>query len=70
LESSTFSKGDRKRDLLYFLITFLLGAFGIHRFIKGHILSGLVWLLTGGLLGIGWLIDVIWVPLEKKLIWT
>ncbi len=57
-------------DVVDFLIAFFLGAFGIYRFYKGHILSGVVWLLTGGLLGIGWLIDVIWVALDKPLIWA
>jgi hypothetical protein len=44
-------------------------AFGIYRFYKGHILSGIVWLLTGGLFTIGWLVDWIWVLLGKKLFW-
>ena len=56
-------------NLLDFLIAFFLGAFGIYRFYKGHILSGIIWLFTGGVFGIMWLIDWIWVLLGKSLIW-
>jgi len=55
-------------DLVMFLVTFFLGYLGIHRFLKGHIISGIIWLFTGGLFGIGWLIDVIWTLLDKPLI--
>ena len=53
--------------LVEFLVAFFLGAFGIYRFWKGYLLTGVIWLFTGGLLGIGWLIDWIWVLLGKKL---
>ncbi|MBD3192887.1 MAG: NINE protein [Candidatus Heimdallarchaeota archaeon] len=56
-------------DIVDILITFFLGALGIHRFLKGYILSGIVWLLTGGLFLIGWLIDLIYVITDKSLIW-
>ena len=53
--------------LVEFLVAFFLGAFGIYRFWKGYILTGLLWLVTGGLFGIGWLVDWVWVLLGKKL---
>ncbi len=43
------------------LITVFLGELGIHRFLAGKIGTGILWLLTGGCLGIGWLVDVIMV---------
>ncbi|MFY9591443.1 MAG: TM2 domain-containing protein, partial [Bacteroidales bacterium] len=46
-----------------FLVTVLLWAFlgglGIHRFYLGHIGIGVLYLLTGALCGIGWIIDII-----------
>ncbi len=53
--------------LLDFLLAFFLGEFGIYRFYKGYMLTGLLWLVTGGLFGIGWLVDWVWVLLGKKL---
>jgi len=36
-----------------------VGISGLHRFYTGHILSGLLWFFTGGLLGIGTIIDLV-----------
>ena len=40
----------------------VLGLFGAHRFYVGRPASGLVWMLTGGLFGIGWIIDFFLLP--------
>lgn len=38
------------------------GAFGIHRFYAGRWVSGLIWFFTGGLCGIGQLVDLVFMP--------
>jgi|CryBogDrversion2_5_1035270.scaffolds.fasta_scaffold88572_1 TM2 domain-containing membrane protein YozV len=45
-----------------YVLWFLFGIFGAHRFYVGRSTSGLVWLCTGGLLGIGWIIDFFLLP--------
>ena len=48
--------GPKSYNLSWVLLTFL-GIFGIHRFYLGKWLTGLLWLLTGGLLLLGVLYD-------------
>lgn len=42
-----------------FLITFFFGWLGVHRFMKKQYVLGVVYLLTLGVFGIGWVIDTI-----------
>ena len=59
--SNTPSSGrtSNKSQLIALLLSIFLGGLGIHRFYLGHIGMGVLYLLTGGLCGIGWLIDII-----------
>jgi TM2 domain-containing membrane protein YozV len=50
----------RRSFVVAYLLWFFLGLLGIHRFYLGRPVSGVIWLLTGGLLGIGWFFDLFW----------
>lgn len=41
------------------LLCIFLGYFGVHQFYVGKIGKGLLYLFTGGLFGIGWIVDII-----------
>ena len=51
-----FSEGPVDYNIAWLLLTFL-GAFGIHRFYQGKWISGIIYLLTGGLFLVGVIYD-------------
>lgn len=45
-----------------YLLWFFFGLLGIHRFYLGRPISGVIYLLTGGVFLIGWIIDLFLIP--------
>ena len=52
-----YTEGEYDYNLAWILLV-LLGLFGVHRFYLGHFLMGLLYLVTGGVFGLGWLYDL------------
>jgi len=51
-----FTAGPLDYNVTWILLTFL-GLFGVHRMYMGKWLTGILYLLTGGLLGVGYIYD-------------
>jgi len=52
-----FEPGPINYSLAWIFLTFL-GIFGVHRFYQGKIITGVIYLFTGGLFLLGWLYDL------------
>ena len=50
----------QKSMLVAYLLWFFFGYLGLHRFYLGRWVTGLIWLFTVGLFGVGWLFDAVW----------
>ncbi len=51
--------GREKNKWVAFCLCLFMGYFGAHKFYEGKIGMGILYLLTVGLFGIGWMIDII-----------
>ena len=52
--------------VIYLVLAFFLGGFGIHKFYEGRVGLGLLYLFTGGLCGIGVIVDLIMLILKPN----
>ena len=55
-------------SLLKIILVILFGFTGWQRFVKGNWISGLVFLVSGGLFGIGWIIDAVTTITDNKTV--
>ena len=40
---------------------------GINRILRGRAIIGILWFITGGIFGIGWIIDIVTVIFNKRI---
>lgn len=47
-------------------LLWIFGFTGAHRFYFGRPATGAIWLLTGGLVGVGWIVDLFFIPWMER----
>lgn len=57
---------DKERSwFVTLLLALFLGGLGVHRYYVGKIGTGILWMITGGVFGIGWVVDLIMILVGK-----
>ncbi len=54
--------GTATHSTLIGYLLLILGFTGAHRFYYGKNITGIIWLCTGGVFGVGWIIDIFLLP--------
>lgn len=52
--------------IVAYVLWFVWGLLGVHKFYLGRPVWGFVYILTGGLLGVGWLVDLFTLPWQVR----
>jgi len=60
---------DKLDWIVKFILTFFFDPLvqGINRILRGKVIIGLLWIVTIGIFGIGWLIDIITMLTKKDI---
>jgi TM2 domain-containing membrane protein YozV len=60
---------DKLDWIVKFILTFFFDPLiqGINRILRGKVIIGLLWIITGGIFGIGWIIDIITMLTKKDI---
>ncbi len=64
--TSGVEKEESVSNLTELIVTVFLGPLGVHKFMKGQIGMGILYLCTAGLFYIGWIIDIVKVVKKQK----
>jgi hypothetical protein len=40
---------------------------GVNRVLRGNLVMGIIWIVTGGIFGIGWIIDIVTMVTKKDI---
>jgi hypothetical protein len=65
--------GNTAIDQLDWILKLILTIFcdpivmGINRILRGRFVIGILWIITGGLFGIGWVIDIVTMFMSKDI---
>ena len=63
--SSSMPGVSQKSRVIALILCFFFGFLGVHRFYVGRYLLGVVYVFTFGVLGIGWLVDLLLILFGK-----